>query len=60
MRELAFQTISVGTQRASARKLVAHILLHGLHTWAQLATVVRLHGIATGWRHDLLMNGALD
>jgi uncharacterized damage-inducible protein DinB len=59
-RVLEFQTISAGTQRASARKIVAHALLHGVRTWAQLATVVRLHGLPTAGGHDLLMSRALD
>lgn len=59
-RELEFQTLSAGTQRASARKVVAHALVHGIRHWAQLATVLRQQGHATEWFHDLLMSDALD
>lgn len=55
-----FETISYGTLRGSARKVVAHALLHGVRTWAQIATVVRMAGIPTGWPHDLLLSDALD
>ncbi|HEU4629288.1 MAG TPA: DinB family protein [Gemmatimonadaceae bacterium] len=54
-----FQTISAGTRTASARKIVAHALVHGIRHWAQLATVLRQHGEATDWMHDLLMSDAL-
>ncbi|MEO7457588.1 MAG: DinB family protein [Gemmatimonadaceae bacterium] len=56
--EIEFQTISAGTVRASARKIVAHTLLHGVRTWAQLATVLRTHGAPTDWYHDALFSEA--
>ena len=59
-RRLEFQTISAGTLSASARKIVAHALVHGIRHWAQLATVLRQHGEATDWMHDLLMSDALE
>lgn len=58
-RRLEFQTLSAGTQSASARKIVGHVLVHGIRHWAQLATVLRQHGEATDWMHDLLMSDAL-
>jgi uncharacterized damage-inducible protein DinB len=58
-RRLEFQTISAGTQSASARKVVAHTLLHSARTWAQVATVLRQHGLATDWPHDLLFSDAM-
>lgn len=58
-RVLEFTTLSAGTQRASARKIVAHALLHGVRTWAQVATVLRQRGAATEWHHDLLFSEAL-
>ena len=57
--ELEFTTITAGRQRASARKIVAHALMHAVRTWAQLATVVRQQGHATDWPHDLLFSDAL-
>jgi uncharacterized damage-inducible protein DinB len=57
---LEFQTLTAGTQKASARKVVVHALLHGLRHWAQLATIVREHGHPTDWFHDILMSDALN
>jgi uncharacterized damage-inducible protein DinB len=59
-RRLEFQTISAGTLTGSARKIVGHLLLHGIRHWAQIATVVRQNGYATDWGHDLLLSDALD
>lgn len=58
-RRLEFQTLSAGPQAASARKVVVHLLLHGVRHWAQLATSLRQHGYATDWAHDILMSDAL-
>jgi uncharacterized damage-inducible protein DinB len=59
-RRMEFQTISAGTLSASARKIVVHLLLHGVRHWAQLATALRQQGYATDWPHDILMSDALD
>jgi uncharacterized damage-inducible protein DinB len=59
-RRMEFQTLSAGTQTASARKLVVHLLLHGIRHWAQLATALRQQGYATDWPHDILMSDALE
>jgi uncharacterized damage-inducible protein DinB len=59
-RRLEFQTISAGTLSASARKIVVHLLLHGVRHWAQLATALRQQGHATDWPHDILMSDAFD
>ena len=58
-RVLEFDTLSAGRQRASARKLAAHVLLHGVRHWAQLATHLRAAGRPSGWSHDLLLSPAL-
>jgi uncharacterized damage-inducible protein DinB len=58
-RRLEFQTITAGTLSASARKIVVHTLLHSVRHWAQLATILRQHGRATDWMHDLLFSEAL-
>lgn len=55
-----FQTISAGELSASARKVVVHLLLHGVRHWAQLATSLRQQGHSTDWHHDILMSDALD
>jgi len=39
-----------------ARKLIAHILLHEIRHFAQLATVVHQHGLAPPGDHDLLFS----
>jgi len=59
-KRLEFQTLTAGTQHASARKIVAHLLIHGIRHWAQIATVVRAHGHPTDWFHDILMSDALE
>jgi uncharacterized damage-inducible protein DinB len=59
-RTLEFDTLSAGRFRASARKIVAHALIHGVRHWAQLATIVRQQGRATDWGHDLLLSDALE
>jgi uncharacterized damage-inducible protein DinB len=58
-KQLRFETISAGTLEASARKVVAHLFIHGIRHWAQLATAMRQHGHATEWQHDILMSDAL-
>ncbi len=57
---IEFTTITAGTLEASARKIVLHTVLHGIRHWAQLATVVRQHGYATNWMHDVLMSDAVE
>ncbi|HEX8359385.1 MAG TPA: DinB family protein [Longimicrobium sp.] len=59
-RVLVMETISAGTLRGSARKVVAHALMHGIRHWAQLATVLRAEGYRQPWGHDLLLSEALD
>lgn len=58
-RRMDFQTLSAGALTASARKVVVHLLLHGIRHWAQLATSLRQQGCATDWMHDILMSDAL-
>ena len=55
-REIEFTTISAGTLRASARKVVAHTIVHGIRHWAQVATAVRQYGTPGEWQHDLLFS----
>ena len=54
-----FMTLTAGQQRASARKMIAHGLMHGIRHWAQLATVLRQEGERTDWSHDFLFSTAL-
>ena len=58
-RRMESRTLSAGTIAASARKVLVHLLLHGIRHWAQLATSLRQQGHATDWMHDILMSDAL-
>lgn len=42
----------------TARKLIAHILIHEIRHWAQAATLVREHDLAPPGDHDLLFSPA--
>ena len=44
----------------TARKIVAHVLLHEIRHWAQIAALVRQRGLAPPGDHDLLFSHALD
>lgn len=55
-----FQTRTAGTLRASRRKLLFHVLMHSTRHWAQLATLMRQHGLPASWQADLLLSSALD
>jgi len=59
-RRMEFQTLSAGTLTASARKVLVHLLLHGIRHWAQLATALRQQGHATDWSHDILMSDVME
>jgi uncharacterized damage-inducible protein DinB len=43
-----------GPARTSRRTILLHALLHAIRHYAQLATLVRQHGIAPGWPMDYL------
>src|SRR5262245_3330265 len=42
--------------KGSARKMIAHNLIHEIRHWAQIALAVRQHGIAPPGDHDLLFS----
>jgi uncharacterized damage-inducible protein DinB len=46
--------------RAATRKLICHLLMHEIRHWAQIARVVREHGLAPPGEHDLLLSEALE
>ncbi len=52
-----FVTRSMGPMRATRKTVLFHALLHGIRHYAQLATLVRQHGIKPGWQMDYLMMG---
>ena len=56
--ELEFKTRSIGVLRASRKTILIHALMHGIRHYAQLATLVRQHGVAPDWQMDYLLMGA--
>jgi len=57
-RVLTFPTLTSGTLSASKRKIAAHLLLHGVRHWAQLATALREAGFAQA-RHDFIFSNVM-
>lgn len=57
--ELEFVTLSVGTLRATRRKVFAHALLHAVRHWAQLATLARAAGTPADFAGDLMVSSVL-
>jgi uncharacterized damage-inducible protein DinB len=46
-------TILDRTISASPRKIVLHVALHEIRHWGQIATLVRLNGLAAGFQDFL-------
>ena len=55
--QIEFMTRTWGPAKASRKTIFFHALLHGARHYAQLATLVRQHGIKPGWAMDYLMMG---
>jgi uncharacterized damage-inducible protein DinB len=55
--KIELKTRSMGVLRASRKTTFFHATLHGIRHYAQLATLVRQHGIKPGWPMDYLMMG---
>ena len=55
-RLLTFQTLTAGKVTASKHKIASNIFLHGIRHWGQVATVLRQHGFADQWAHDMLLS----
>ena len=51
------KTRSLGALRASRKTVLFHALMHAIRHYAQLATLVRQHGIKPDWQMDYLMMG---
>ena len=51
---IEFMTRSAGLLRATRRTVLVHLCMHGIRHYAQLATLVREHGVAPGWPMDYL------
>ena len=49
-----FVTRSMGPMRSSRRGVLFHAMLHGIRHYAQLATLVRQHGVKPDWPMDYL------
>lgn len=58
-RSHTFMTLSAGERTASARKIVVHACTHHQRHWAQIATLVRMHGMRSDWPHDFLLCDAM-
>jgi uncharacterized damage-inducible protein DinB len=54
---LEFTTRSAGTLRATRHTIFIHLAMHSIRHYAQLATLLRQHGIAPTWGMDYLMMG---
>ena len=55
--QIEFMTRTWGLARATRKTIFFHALLHGTRHYAQLATLVRQHGIKPNWAMDYLMMG---
>ncbi|MGI8402498.1 MAG: DinB family protein [Gemmatimonadaceae bacterium] len=55
-RVLTFETLTAGTVTASKHKIASNIFLHDIRHWGQIATVLRQHGYADQWPHDMLLS----
>jgi uncharacterized damage-inducible protein DinB len=53
---LTFETLTAGKVTASKHKIASNIFLHDIRHWGQIATVLRQHGYADQWPHDLLLS----
>jgi uncharacterized damage-inducible protein DinB len=51
---IEYATRSAGSMRSSRKTVFFHALLHGIRHYAQLATLVRQHGIKPDWPMDYL------
>ena len=52
-------TRSAGMVRASRRTVLVHLCMHSIRHYAQLATLVREHGIPPGWPMDYLFSSVV-
>jgi uncharacterized damage-inducible protein DinB len=52
---IEFATRTMGPARSSRKSIFFHALLHAARHYAQLATLVRQHGIKPGWHMDYLV-----
>ena len=57
--EIDFMTRSMGKARATRKTVLFHSMLHAIRHYAQLATLVRQHGVKPDWQMDYLMMGLM-
>jgi uncharacterized damage-inducible protein DinB len=50
---------SRGDTAVSKRKILSHVVIHGIRHWAQIATALRQGGFVSDWSHDMLFSPAL-
>jgi uncharacterized damage-inducible protein DinB len=56
--EVEFVTRRAGTLLATRKTFFIHAMTHGIRHYAQLATLVRQHGVTPDWPMDYLFMGA--
>ena len=54
---IEFATRSAGTLQVTRRVVLIHLLMHSIRHYAQLATLVRQHGVKPNWPMDYLFMG---
>jgi uncharacterized damage-inducible protein DinB len=52
---IEFTTRSMGPARSSRKTILFHALLHSVRHYAQLATLIRQHGVKPGWGMDYMV-----
>ncbi len=52
--EIEFPTRTAGRLRSNRKTILFHALLHSIRHFAQLATLVRQHGVKPDWQMDYL------
>ena len=55
---IQFVTRSAGTVQATRRTVLVHLAMHAIRHYAQLATLVRQHGVKPDWFMDYLFHVA--
>lgn len=55
---IVFQTRSLGAVQSRRRAVLVHLAMHSVRHYAQLATLVRQHGIKPDWFMDYLFQEA--
>lgn len=55
---ITFQTRSMGAMQSRRRAVLVHLAMHSVRHYAQLATLVRQHGIKPDWFMDYLFQEA--